>query len=113
MATKKTPKFSTRQLELDLFDDKCVAVPTEEWLSPADVTECNTSIPFEHYRAENLRKAAQIISRACYQQEYEVQKVLEDLFQYGKGFATHSVEDFMSLWDSYHCIEELDTDGAA
>ena len=43
----------------------------------------------------------------------EVQKVLEDLFQFGKGFPALSVEDFISLWDSYHCIEELDTDGAA
>lgn len=113
MATKKNSNFSTRQLELDLFDDVCVAVPPQEWRSTAEVIECNSSIPFEGYRAENLRKAAQIISRVCCLQEYEVQKILEDLFQYGKGFATYSVEDFMSLWDCYGCIDELDTDGAA
>lgn len=113
MSTKKTPKFSTRQLELDLFDDVCVAVPKAEWRSPAEITECNTSIPFEHYRAENLKKAAQLISRTGYLQEVEVQKVLEGLFQFGKGFPAHTVEDFLSLWDCYHCIEELDTDGAA
>lgn len=113
MATKKNSNFSTRQLELDLFDDVCIAVPTKEWRSPAEVIECNTSIPFERYREENLRKAVQIISRVCYLQEYEVQKVLEGLFQFGKGFATQSVEDFMSLWDSYNCFGELDTDGAA
>lgn len=56
MATNKTPKFSARQLKLDLFDDVCVAVPKEEWRSPAEITECNTSIPFERYRAENRKR---------------------------------------------------------